>query len=701
MAAAMPAPTCALVTFAEAAEEQPIPPVAPGKTVTGSSLGLTTSSNSGSNNGEKSTCTVSAAGTDTAVCSYQGKGISKTLTNFKKLRRSATGSNWSWTLRGGWLKKRAKQQEQENLARAKNLAEASVDADVLRSVRANRAMSGLGSHFRTSSGSANTYDLSEPTDSIGSFWSHSWHCNAVHKVGTLFFVYNSPIAAICSIIGAALCACLMAQDVMPGSSCYSNGCESHDDCTEGGFCNAVFGGHKRCLHESFCCENPSLSIDGTCPFDCPVEGKPFLFWPLLVGFVVYMLVLVTWQPRTSVFLDKICIHQTDIHKKTQGIDSIGGFLRRSREMLLLWDSTYFSRLWCTFEVAAYLWVHDNDPDGVTVVPVLRGFFVLMAVLVNFFLHFCSSFMWHFDLVYGEYLIDIVGHVMFGCWFVHIARHYARTHYELDRQLRNFSCDNANSWCCTVKHIHPDTGKQVPCDREVIYAVLEQWFVGGKDEFENRVRQDLSSHVHKMMGGMLLFSDALHIGLPGLWRQLSYWGADCVGWTNVGIRVLTILCYWFSLSPFFAGITVWLSSIVRRERADCDWAVSAGLALFIGAFQYGWIILNNICLANAQWAAVLLMVAQLGLGKAMLMRADPRQEDADAADAEAHICGACEVGASTPTSPAESPKKGNSGDSGRNGDSGFLKTDNSSQMMDTIQAVSVSISTIREDTEISI
>merc|ERR1712176_207867 len=140
--------------------------------------------------------------------------------------------------------------------------------------------------------------------------------------------------------------------VVPGSVCYSNGCDTHDDCSEGGFCNALYSYYRRCVHEAFCCESKAVSVDGTCPFICPTREKPFIFWPLLVGFVAYVLTLFIWQPRTRVFLDKICIHQTDKVKKRLGIDSIGGFLRNSSEMLLLWDSTYFSRLWCTFELAA-------------------------------------------------------------------------------------------------------------------------------------------------------------------------------------------------------------------------------------------------------------------------------------------------------------------------------------------------------------
>jgi hypothetical protein len=349
--------------------------------------------------------------------------------------------------------------------------------------------------------------------------------------------------------------------------------------------------------------------------------KPFMFWPLLVGCFSYLLVLFIWQPQTRVFLDKICIHQTDITKKRHGIDSLGGFLRRSEEMLLLWDSTYFSRLWCTFELAAYLWIHGG-PHGVRVVPIVRGYFVLIAVLVNFLLQMSTSLMWHFEIVAGEY-VELLGNLLFGIWFVHIARQYARQYYEMDKQLRNFACDSANCWCCTVGHVNPDTKAEVPCDREVIYNVLDQWFPGGKAEFETRVRKDLLGHVQGVFGGMLLFTDALHIGLPQLWRQLSYWGSDCVEWENAGIRVLLLFSLWFTLSPLLAGLIVWISALFRRKLQCCDWLVSAVITIFITVFYYGWYMLNTFCLNIAWWATVLLGVVQLIIGQVLLTQTVPR------------------------------------------------------------------------------
>ena len=51
------------------------------------------------------------------------------------------------------------------------------------------------------------------------------------------------------------------------------------------------------------------------------------------------------------FLDAVCIHQTDTGLMERGIYGLGGFLRSSRELRVLWSRPYLSRLslgscWC-------------------------------------------------------------------------------------------------------------------------------------------------------------------------------------------------------------------------------------------------------------------------------------------------------------------------------------------------------------------
>ena len=62
-------------------------------------------------------------------------------------------------------------------------------------------------------------------------------------------------------------------------------------------------------------------------------------------------------------------------RKTQGINAIGGILNKSRTLLVAWDRTYFSRLWCSFELAAFYHskLYDSKAAGkVVLLPIILG-----------------------------------------------------------------------------------------------------------------------------------------------------------------------------------------------------------------------------------------------------------------------------------------------------------------------------------------
>merc|ERR1740130_30394 len=97
---------------------------------------------------------------------------------------------------------------------------------------------------------------------------------------------------------------------------------------------------------------------------------------MIVGVAVHFAVLFFKQPSDLVFLDKVCIHQTDLEKKQKGIDGLGGFLKRSKNVLVLWDASYFTRLWCTLEMAAAL---NLSGSRIIFKPVLRGYSLVLLM----------------------------------------------------------------------------------------------------------------------------------------------------------------------------------------------------------------------------------------------------------------------------------------------------------------------------------
>ena len=58
-----------------------------------------------------------------------------------------------------------------------------------------------------------------------------------------------------------------------------------------------------------------------------------------------------------------CISQDDEAMKRNGTLSLGWFLRNSTNMVVLWDESYFTRLWCVFEMAAFLKLQELSKRG--------------------------------------------------------------------------------------------------------------------------------------------------------------------------------------------------------------------------------------------------------------------------------------------------------------------------------------------------
>ena len=94
-------------------------------------------------------------------------------------------------------------------------------------------------------------------------------------------------------------------------------------------------------------------------------------WSLGSGFTATLITFFLWRPQQLVFLDRICISK-DRRKKTASILSLAGILQRSDEMLVLWDATWGDRLWCVFELAAFLKSKDANEQVLLIRPTFLG-----------------------------------------------------------------------------------------------------------------------------------------------------------------------------------------------------------------------------------------------------------------------------------------------------------------------------------------
>ena len=141
-------------------------------------------------------------------------------------------------------------------------------------------------------------------------------------------------------------------------------------------------------------------------------GGSMLLFPCLVCFpmVTFAIVLIfghglpLGRSLPSCWLDRICIHQTDMDKKKEQINALPVFVAQSSKMLVLWDQTYFERLWCNLELATC--ARYGGTDKVELMPLWLAPWLLSTIfldLLSTVRHGCTTFLRCLNLYSGTIL----------------------------------------------------------------------------------------------------------------------------------------------------------------------------------------------------------------------------------------------------------------------------------------------------------
>ena len=202
-----------------------------------------------------------------------------------------------------------------------------------------------------------------------------------------------------------------------------------------------------------------------------------------------------WQPGSKIFLDRICIHQKDEDRKKDGILSLGGFLRHSRSMLVLWDSTYPTRLWTVFELAAFLKSHGGESDLLIRPTILGPTAIALFVCVS--LSFVAQTL-ALDEQAAEHLFQqLSSFFIASVLLVQLLRVYLEWVENCLVQLRSFSLAETTTHCCSSDH-KDESGDTTICDREILLECVRMWF-GSDEEFERCVRSQVSLALERGLG----------------------------------------------------------------------------------------------------------------------------------------------------------------------------------------------------------
>ncbi|CAE7295240.1 unnamed protein product [Symbiodinium natans] len=317
-----------------------------------------------------------------------------------------------------------------------------VNPEVMRVTPVFRALEQFAAALRGGS-DKHFYHKSRASTKITTFWSHSWHGGRWKKILTVVTLYNGT--------AAVSLACLTGMVMMV------------------------------------------LFIFGTLPgIDRGwwLPGWEWSCWSTSSGLVVASLVLACWRSQTRVFLDRICISQNDDRLKSEAILSLAGLLKNSDSMLVLWDPTWTERLWCLFELAAFLKSKTTQKQHLIVRPIFLGPLSIAIYLVFFAVALpIATAPIHTHTAIVELLGTLVLSFLAVAFpTVSTLRSYFRDLDTMKLQLLSISVDSTRSACCDQNHVTPSGGRML-CDRKIVKECVKIWF-GSELSFENAVRTEV-------------------------------------------------------------------------------------------------------------------------------------------------------------------------------------------------------------------
>jgi len=182
--------------------------------------------------------------------------------------------------------------------------------------------------------------------------------------------------------------------------------------------------------------------------------------------------------------------------------------------LVLWDPSYTRRLWCVFELAAFLHSHKHEAKSkLTIRPTTQGPFnvlLMLAVSLQVILIGLVPDRHKAVLLTSQLTIFIIGVYVFSATY----RSYCYSLFLLSKELEHFRMEDTKAYCCDVNH------EGILCDRQVISRCIRTWF-GSTEQFEKVVRTDvLDILTTELSTRFFSYKMCIISGMPAAWAFMD-------------------------------------------------------------------------------------------------------------------------------------------------------------------------------------
>eukprot|EP00928_Gymnodinium_smaydae_P044007 TRINITY_DN29389_c2_g5_i1.p1 TRINITY_DN29389_c2_g5~~TRINITY_DN29389_c2_g5_i1.p1 ORF type:complete len:545 (+),score=48.54 TRINITY_DN29389_c2_g5_i1:81-1637(+) len=345
------------------------------------------------------------------------------------------------------------------------------------------------------------YATSIVVESLSSFLSHSWHASSRAKAAALLMHYNGQPALCVAVMVSVLMAVADQLGALP-----------------------VF-------HPAMDSTYLQLFVPGV---PSVVRSRS---WSFLGYIFAYYVTLAWWQcwvhwlgfSQQTVFFDRLCIHQGNPQRKAAGVRGLGTFLSYSKEMLIMWDKTYFQRLWCMYELAIFLASKETEKI-VNLQPIDLGYFEFWGSIAGNLVILVGSLLSHSGifgflsrslLEMGVPPIEVIFALhmpliwIFSFVYIRVLRKFAYSRADLIQVLDTFSEENCLCSC------ESDRAFVVESIR-IIYGSVNNFNDVVKKEIGARIRSEASAsltirYLH-VLAAMMPF--AVHYILDDTWLILE-------------------------------------------------------------------------------------------------------------------------------------------------------------------------------------
>ena len=247
-------------------------------------------------------------------------------------------------------------------------------------------------------------------------------------------------------------------------------------------------------------------------------------------------------------------------------------------MLVLWDPSWTERLWCLFELAAFLKSRKGREQKLTVRPTFFGpcsivvFALVQAACVPLITAPIDGDPGNAAPAESTFLVLGVVLYILGQVAVKFMRNYFYSIETLKEQLRNISFDKTRSSCCDMNHVNA-SGQRMPCDRVIVKQCASIWF-GSEAAFEESVRSTvLDTLTTELQFRVFSRTWTMGVAVPALWTFLDL----TASWSSHSAN---------EAGPFLIeGLTIWLlAAPALADAQELTWAFFCLLQRFFSVLS---------------------------------------------------------------------------------------------------------------------